>query len=486
MKRITYLFAIFVSVILISCNEYEAPTSEYGFPGVVSNIKSNKKVNLNTKYVFKDLSLGVKNRKWSFSNNVNFVKGNESSNLIEISFSEVGECSINLKDNFINDEIVLDSTFVVEVLDSVQADFKASCDGFVDYPSTEPIQLEAGGTVHFTSLTKGRPTDYTWILPGSNEGVIYNNASINEDQVVESDVHYYVPGKYDVTLITQRTDPWGLDTLVVKDYVTVLNTDKNAEIVNFEQTSDNNLLVSCSLPIDSKTISIDDFIISRNNKIVKITSVSLIQSSLTHLLIKIEGGALNGDDISLSFNQGNVKTLMGTELLSCSNFKFTPYIINLVPNPGFEDGSWIHEFGTTPVENGTWAPWNGCHIDAEIKHSGSKSQYIKMSKGKIIDLTNTVDVNMKAGEEYMFDFWLYTTELAEYSECRFGMTTDNFYVDVFSPWHGSDEFKMNQWIKISSKYIPTEDIPKGKFRINLIGVGGYIDDFCVYKLSKHE
>lgn len=483
MKRIYYIYLYILAIFINSCNKYEQPTPEYALPGFTTNVKSHGKINIGELYAFRDLSKGVTNRIWSFDNEVKFIQGNEKSEFIEVTFTKPGECKMNLHSEFIDTSIKLDTTIILDVLDSIKADFRVS---YLEHNNIEPIgniEFEAGETVHFTSTSIGRPLDYTWILDGSDEGIINCTTSFSNNETIEIDAHYYIPGIYDVKLIASRNDPWGNDTLLVKDFIKVLPTEKKGDIISVEQTIDEKLLVSCSLPIDETTINNEAFDIKRNGTIVNTKSVSISNISPTKILIDIEDGAWNGDEILLTY-KGGIKTAMGTELNTCSDIPFIPYKINLIANGDFEKD-------ILPVVYDDWniIPNGECTISSEQHHSGKNSLHIK-NNGNVVKLAirsgEDVDFVIKPNVKYMFEYWYYSITNQKWSQV--GLQNRNPYVQLTTAecWMDGTQDK---WVKIEKEFSYNGSIETTSVYWHfdpLNGFDAYIDDIAVYEYKRHE
>lgn len=531
MKNIFKILSLSSLVLLGACSkEYEAPTAEYAFPFSSTNVKSKMKANLDTEYAFSDLSLGVNSRAWRFgtlnegvivdslsngdkvqytgeeldsrvtftddySDYVTFVEGDQLSDQVVVKFTKPGVCVVNLRNTLVDPSLNLDISYPVNVLDSIQLSFIGkSAD--LENPETDTIRfdskvdpsisLEAGSEVIFESTTLGLPTDYEWTLDGSDEGVVTNKLWLDTD-VIQATAHYYVPGTYDVQIIGSRTEPWGQDTLVLENYITITPSNKSASVASIEQTEDESLILYCTLPLKTETISADKFSVTRNGAPVEVTSLKAVTGFSTRMEMEIDGGAWNGDEILVSYT-GGIKTLVDTDLEAFTDMAFTPLIVNLIPNGDLEldtDLPLLYSGWDVVSDPATLS------LSTEIFQSGLRSmKYVQQpGSGLVIRSNPTADFVLEAGKQYMFEYSFYGIVAGRWAQCMLEgrPTWFDFGISSNACWVGS----VGEWTKQAKVFTMPETAPAGNtyfwnFQPDGNGMEVYLDDFMVYEYKKHE
>ena len=467
---------------LWSCREYEPPTAEYAFPYMTNNINYSRVVNIQDSATLWDLSRGVINRQWSFSKKIDYVTGDNVSEKIVIRFMESGDCRVNLKCDFFDPSVNLDMTFFVSVLDSVKADFTLSYNDNINVGHNQQVSFDAGTTVTFKSISTGNPTNYEWLLPGSMEKEIQTTASS-----VTAD--YLTPGMYDARLIAYRTTPKGRDTLVLKNFIEVKRVIIPAQVQSIEQDEEDRLVLRFNIPMNAPTFANkDQFTVTRNGVNVPIVSLTKHATQSTFYIMEIEGGVWNGDDVKVSYanpGAGGVTSEMDTDLVDFVDFAFTPLNKNLIVNPGFESGlQWNLIYNTT-----TWGILENCGIRSNITHSGNYSCYFDNAtpNGGLMFGAN-YSLNIKAGEKYYIEFWIYyTADPGGYHECRFEVESSSYAYPIRQYFVLTD-IPRNQWVKMSgTATASTDNTEQSSAGIRFIsGFRGYVDDYLMYRVKKHD
>ena len=194
-----------------SCQPEEFELTEISYPFVTH---SSLTVNVDGEVSFGDGSRGVLSRIWTFpEGNVVSILGSENSTtsseeIIHATFLKSGVYGVRLQAGFIDPQVSLDTTLTVTVLDNITASFSTHPE-----PVNGQITLRPGDTVNYTSTSTGSPAFYQWSFPGG--------ASISSSTSTAS-VEYNELGTWDVMLIAYRNSPVGRDTLLIRDYIKVI------------------------------------------------------------------------------------------------------------------------------------------------------------------------------------------------------------------------------------------------------------------------
>ncbi|MEN9918915.1 MAG: hypothetical protein RL662_1351 [Bacteroidota bacterium] len=482
MKHILkFTLLVLLAPIFIQCNEYENPSDEFSYGAIANNFKG-KEVNINAIYTFQDLSHGVITRTWDFGTDTEFVEGDAQSDHVKVRFTKAGQRYIRFNATYIDNAYKYDTTYVINVLDLVKADFVAKVND-ITYTSSQSITLQAGsGVVSFQSKSDGVPAYYQWIMEGSAEGTLEGGADLTS-----INTNYYLPGKYDVKLIASRDEPWGADTIVVKNYVTITPTNKTARIQSIVQTQDEKLQLAFNLAMkEPKTSDISSFTVVRNGANATIKSLSINTSDATKFVMEIDGGVYNGDDLKVSYTPGSITSQLNTTLESFTSIRFIPIVKNLITNPGFENGTWGN------ATDGVWAVIPGCGLRTDIVHSGTHSYYINntSTSGRLVVDESLLVINgLREDKNYVLNFWIYNQTSVSDAECGVRITQEKpSWIEICKNWLGAgtnySDISFNEWKEITVKFGPAHsekiraNTDNGRLQFYFSsGFKGYIDDF---------
>jgi PKD repeat protein len=116
----------------------------------------------------------------------------------------------NLIANNYTDTLTITSTDVSQSIINVPCNLNVLGKPTADFKSNRN-NIMVGNNIQFTDLTTGSPTQWKWVIPGGTPSL-----STEKNPLVT----YNTAGTYDVTLIA--TNPYGSDTIIKKNYITVL------------------------------------------------------------------------------------------------------------------------------------------------------------------------------------------------------------------------------------------------------------------------
>lgn len=212
MKTYKILSSILIVIAFYSCVPEDPSLNEFSDVFVDWSPRT---INVNDSVSILDGSRGVRERLWTIpSGGVADIIGsnnneNYSERIIHLKFFEPGEYHIRLHSEFNDPKITLDSLIPITVLNYVSADF----DSDIEVEGEGDMVVQVGDSVNYSSTSTGSPEFYEWIFEG---GIPETATSPNNL------VQYNESGSWDVTLIAYRNFPRGADTLVVRDYITVV------------------------------------------------------------------------------------------------------------------------------------------------------------------------------------------------------------------------------------------------------------------------
>jgi len=221
-KKISILGLIIIAI--IACQKDDAIPEYNNFSDALATY-GDKKIQRGDFASFADLSKGVTHRTWTIPESASIINldGRDPSQieLIQVQFDEPGQFEVNLKDEFINSAVELDTTFNVTVLDYVQTNFDVLDGCFYEETPTQ-ITIFEGGTITFQDVSLGNPNRRKWTLPGGDPSSAGGISIEEDDDVSTISVTYPTIGTYDVELISWRQYPEGIaDTLRLQNYINV-------------------------------------------------------------------------------------------------------------------------------------------------------------------------------------------------------------------------------------------------------------------------
>ena len=131
-----------VFLVIIACQKDDA-IPQYNFSDAIAT-SGDKRIQRDDFASFADLSKGVISRTWTVPQSASIInlEGRDPSemDLIQVLFVEPGQFEVNLKDEFIDSAVELDTTFNVTVLDYIQTNFDViSIDS--DFYEETPTQI---------------------------------------------------------------------------------------------------------------------------------------------------------------------------------------------------------------------------------------------------------------------------------------------------------------------------------------------------------
>ena len=225
-----------VFLVIIACQKDDA-IPQYNFSDAIAT-SGDKRIQRDDFASFADLSKGVISRTWTVPQSASIInlEGRDPSemDLIQVLFVEPGQFEVNLKDEFIDSAVELDTTFNVTVLDYIQTNFDViSIDSDFYEETPTQITMYEGGTITFQDVSLGNPNRRKWTLLGGDPSSAGGISIEEDDQVSTIAVNYATIGTYDVELISWRQYPEGAaDTLRIPNYINIVEAPEALPIIN--------------------------------------------------------------------------------------------------------------------------------------------------------------------------------------------------------------------------------------------------------------
>jgi len=226
MKALIYKISVLGLIVIIGCQKDDSIPEYNNFSDALAT-SGNTRIQRGDFASFADLSKGVINRTWTIPEAASIInlQGRDPSEieLIQVKFDEPGKFEVNLKNEFRDASMELDTTFNVTVLDYIQTSFNVlSIDASFYEKTPTQITMYEGGTITFQDVSSGNPNRRKWIFNGA-EPSSAGGISIQEDDKVSTiSVTYPTIGSYDVELISWREYPAGAaDTIRLQNYINI-------------------------------------------------------------------------------------------------------------------------------------------------------------------------------------------------------------------------------------------------------------------------
>lgn len=511
MKRIKYQILLIAIAMMVGCNnDWVQPTDDYALGYAVCSIDAKTEIpqcNMGDTLIFYDLSMGVISSLWTLPESTTLIAGELDEDYIAARFEESGIYQVDLNSTLIGD-VDYSQTFYVNVLEELQSTFimaYMSDTGDTDddgEPIYEEIRLDsldrftmeaAQYELTFASVGPGSPYYYDWVLEGSdNEWVEKATDSVHV-------ANYYTMGTYDVMLVTSRTSPWGCDTLLVKDFITITAPTSDVKVRGIAQNESDQIAISFTSAMPTPSVSVlTDFEVIRNGVSMTPTAIALNSKDITQYLLTIDGGMWNGDEVTVSYTGTTIEGLAGNSLATFENVEAEPLIVNLIANGDFESDDNLPIL----ISRTTWTEMDYCDgigISTDQAYSGDRSFYYYVPAnaesdgvGRCLRPASGDYFYMERGVDYMFEYRWYATTL--YAWASFGLECSSWMYSVTTV-SGSTALwtdPIGEW-KQNSAIINIADYEEAEQNSYFYSLGHdaselsvYLDDIRLYEYKKHE
>ena len=481
----------FVLFGVIACQKDDAIPEYNNFSDALATSRD-KKIQRDDFASFADLSKGVTNRTWTIPESASIInlEGRDPSEIeiIRVQFDEIGQFEINLKDEFIDSAVQLDTTFNVTVLDYIQTNFDViSIDSDFYEETPTQITMYEGGTITFQDVSLGSPNRRKWTFPGGDPSSA-GGISIEEDDDVSSiSVTYPSIGTYDVELISWRQYPEGTaDTLRLQNYINVTENLEPPTIISLVEDVEGVIDLKYNLPLQSSNDLLNNFTFTVDGNDVEIISVTI--DSNDNRVVKITPN-VNPNLLSsatLTYDgDGDLARTNGVLVPAFSNEVVTLHSIASQDIYSFEDGG-------SGWENPNAWDWDNQGAITYPSDNPAAGQYsMKMeatanARCRAFSNAPTSLFDLDSEKSYTIEFkiWIDTN-----------YTDTNIFPEVFKSdqwlgegfWTSVANLPRGEWVTVNKEAVkiwsPNES---GQyffsFRFQKIGIV-YIDDIKIYEVE---
>jgi PBP1b-binding outer membrane lipoprotein LpoB len=488
-KKISILALI--ALVVVACQKDDAIPEYNNFSDALAT-SGDKRIQRSDFASFADLSKGVVDRLWTIpeSASITNLDGRDPSQveLIQVQFDEPGQFEVNLKDEFINSAVVLDTTFNITVLDYIQTNFDVvSIDASFHEETPTQITMYEGSTITFQDVSQGSPNRRKWTFPGGDPSSA-GGISIEEDDDVSSiSVTYPTIGTYDVELISWRQYPEGIaDTLRLQNYINVTENLEPPTIMSIIEDAEGVIDLKYNLPLQSSNDLTNHFEVLVDGSSVGIQNVSLDpnDNKIVKIIPLVNPNILSTASISYSGN-GDLARTNDVPVAAFSNEVVT---LHSIANPeiyGFEDGGigwenptawdWDNEGAITyPSDN----PATGQYSMKMETTANARCRAFSNAPASLFDLDSEKSYTIE------FKVWIDTN-----------YTDTNIFPEVFKSgqwagegfWTSVANLPRGEWITINKEAVKiwSPDVSGQyffSFRFQKTGVV-YIDDVKIYEVE---
>lgn len=500
------IMAIAIVVAFTACqdDEYEMPNDLSGVGWYTSNFRNDQfLIGINDFVSFSDVSQNAVSHKWTIPEGAFFLEGpiSRTDSILEeyiipnagletedetvhVYFTKSGMQPVRLYNTF-NEKVtffgrdtfeakqegniwVIDTTFMVDVLDTIVAEVLVRQEG-VEVPlGTDTIYVEAGGSLEFVDITSiGRPNTWDWRVAGemstdSAATFIFKKLGVFGAALNISRSGENIPGDYDRFIVPNpikvipSSKPWELAGDLVELEDETIQLPFNGEF----------------LPFMNKE---EFFTVKVNDVEFAISSISINTTDATLLEIKLAEPIYRPDVITVSLAEGS--GINSTDYRTPTAFSDVPVVmhdVNLLSDAGygFEDGGlawaalWDNE---APFEFTTEKAASGNYSVKITREGGqkskieSKNEKFSLTGGKVYTIRYKIFIESTAGGAY--GVWL----LPNWKQF----------------WQSLNDKPTGEWVTVETEWAPEADEPDRNFMIQMNGDGTfYFDDF--YIVEKEE
>ncbi|WP_143470422.1 hypothetical protein [Labilibaculum filiforme] len=524
MKNIKILFLFSALAMLFACEADYEPLNDYSdVDWYTSTFGDAKLVGVDNYLSFSDLSQNYIDHSWSFADTsgCKFLKGVivrqdtsftqfidkdldevSTKETVSILFTKPGVQGIRLRNTFPHpvtfegldtlvavkegDVWVIDTTFMVDVYDTIQSAFKvfkedieiANVDfnqqvTLADSASWPTVEIEAGASLKFVDMTeKGRPNLITWSVNGGSPSTSTDSAAV---------VNYYRLGTFFARQTAARSGenlPFGNKMKYVPLKIKVIKSSLPFEIVGtITEKSDETIQMSVSGELVEFTDKEEFFTVHVTNpngfdKIVPVSSVSRNASFGNIIDLKLSEAIYGNDVVTVSYAGGNLESLDERTLQGFTDILVTPHVVTLTSESvyGFESGA------------DDWISTNAPTVAYSTEQVASGNYSIKLTSVAGEDWTRCTSENnpveLEAGKTYTIKYKVWidpsttTASMGPWFYWNDGAGGQQF-------WTGLNPLARGEWISFSrDQVVPDAGPGFFSFRVNGDAIL-YFDDVTI-------
>ncbi|GEM_PF-6057640 len=453
MKKITQYILISVVAFFLGCDDddYEPPSATPSNVHITTGFGTGTPiVQVNGFESFADLSIGVESREWTFpGGNVTDITSS-TEDVLQVTFSETGTYEVTVSLDFIEPPFdwrtqtvrssdKVDSTLIVTVVDSIQAEFQAFYIAVDGSDSTSLVMqsgalnpLMAGESIRIKQNSIGAPT----ILEYTSEGGSPTFTQVIDQLDSAVEIKYKRLGQYSLTFNPYRTKPQGLDEVVLENFIEVIPSTRPVILEDVYRVDQTTVALSFSRSIADPSGEADNFVVRAINIVrndlgipvdfdenLPIVSAATAEGDDDNIvLLSLGDNIYNSDTVFVSYLGGDLQTTDGIESDPIDEFPLDFRLVNLAAEyGGFEnDGEgWVqNEEIRTPAGFGqfefsrerVYAGSQSLKLSS-VRDSDGEPQWIEVLTDVDLDDPNAADaynaIAVEEGDKFYISYQTY-------------------------------------------------------------------------------
>jgi hypothetical protein len=495
-KYINYI-ALFILMVFYGCSKDYIEPNKFSDSGWYTSQFREKvfRIGINDFVSFTDVSKNATSHAWLINEGSFFLKGTITSQdsifdqfisgtalkseekTVNVLFKKSGLQQVRLYNTFsenvasaqkVGNMYVVDTTFTVDVYDTIVAKIQIKQKGMVIPLNTDTIYVEAGQSVDFIDLTTiGRPDTRRWSIGGetstdSAATITFKKMGVFSGSFQSSRTGQHIPGDWDDLRIPNpiKVIPSKSPFLISGDLKELAN--ETIEIsFNSEFAPFTNQQQFFSVSVSGPHV---------NGKTFSVRTVSIKPGDATKLHLQLSDKIYGSDVITISYSGGSLSSLDSRVLAQFSNQRVIMNNANLLSSAefGFENGgtSWEKVEGSGTVSFTTEKASSGRYSMKIVKSAANSGVHAESAGAKF---------NLKAGKTYIFRYNIWVDPSTTASGLNFWLIPNWHQFFLWIP-----DIEKGQWVTKSFEYTPGADENDRVLRIQAYEDGiFYFDDFYV-------
>lgn len=277
-----------------------------------------------------------------------------------------------------------------------------------------------------------------------------------------------------------------------------LMTDAECNLSSIAAAEDETIVMSFNQEMNApSSVGESGVTITRNGSAATITSIA---KDVNKLIVTIDGGAWNGDDILMSYSGAGLTTTSGAAVPTLTDEVVEPYIVNLVTNGDLESAdadSPIWSYTTT-----TWSLTDPQYMSIEEALDGNKYMKAYIPDGVTVSeiYSQSAKITMKYDTEYMYEYRYYVATPKPEAVDPYNYT--NTYIENDNTWATFNynyigvTTSSSDWQSYAGTFTFTDRPAADTEATEYLGVLKlmkldseieiYFDDFKLYEYKRHE
>ncbi|MEM6841318.1 MAG: hypothetical protein AAF632_03770 [Bacteroidota bacterium] len=368
----------------------------------------------------------------------------------------------------VGDLWVIDTTFVVDVYDTIVTNVLVRQEGVDLALGTDTIYVEAGATLEFVDLTTvGRPDTRSWRVAGES----------SSDSTAQ--LTFKKLGVFEAVFTSSRAEPnipTDFERFILPNPIKVIPSSKPFELAaRITETEDETLLVPFNGELNPFANQTTNFTVTINGQPASISSVTLSTNDATIVEIKMAEPIYRPDTIVVSYVGGTLESTDTRLAQAFSDEQVIMHDVNLLPT----------SYGFEPEGEG-WEPmWdNGADFEYTTEKAASGQYSLKITKleGQAAGKFHSIGIpfNMEAEKTYTLKYkiWVDPANTANSINTWILPNWKQF-------WQPLSDLPKGEWVTITQEHTAPAAEDERRFMIQIPENGTfYFDDF--YMVEKEE